>query len=85
MSNISNHATDKRLPDGQNIRLQIGKFQEEMSDSPYKSEAHEVIYMTEKFYEFLEGGLPYNRMLILRKELITKAKARHHKQDYFSP
>jgi len=81
MSNINIDATDRRLPDGQNIRLQIENFQEEMSNSPYKSEAHEVIYMTEKFYEFLEGGLPYNRMLMLRNELITKAKERHHSQN----
>jgi len=81
MSNINNHANERRLPDGQNMRLKIGKFQEKMSNSPYKSEAHEVIYVTEKFYGFLEGGLPYDRMLILRDELITKAKARLHSQS----
>jgi len=81
MNNINNHATERCLPDGQNMRLEIGNFQEKMSNSPYKSEAHEVIYMTEKLYEFLEGGLPYDRMLILRDELITQAKAKRHSQS----
>jgi len=81
MNNINNHATERRLSDGQSMRLEIGQFQEKMSNSPYKSEAHEVIYVTEKFNEFLEGGLPYNRMLMLRDELITQAKAKHHSQS----
>jgi len=35
-----------------------------------------VMVVTEKFYEFFKDGLPFSRMLILRKELVSTAKAK---------
>jgi len=76
MSDIDNHTTERRLPEGRKLRLAIESFQAKLSNPIYKCRAHEVIYVTEKFLEFLKGGLPYNRMLILRDELIENSKAK---------
>jgi len=51
-------------------------FREIFSISSYKNGACEVIDVTEKFYGFIKDGLPFSRMLILQKKLITTAKAK---------
>ena len=76
MSAIDAQVTERRLPDGQDMRFQIWKFQELFSISSYKNEAAEVDFVTEKFYEFIKDGLPFSRMLILRKELLATSKAK---------
>gem|GEM_PF-1948746 len=76
MSATNVHGTERRLTDGQDMRLRICQFQELFSISSYKNKACEVMVVTEKFYEFFKDGLPFSRMLILRKELVSTAKAK---------
>jgi len=81
MSYINNHTTERRLHEGQKLRLEIETFLAKLSNPIYKSRVHEVIYVTEKFFDFLHGGLPFNRMLILRGRLIANAKSKSHRHS----